>query len=681
MARRTSPSASASPDEDARRAAELAQTLRHHEHRYYVLDDPEIADEEFDHLLHELEEIETRRPDLVRPDSPTQRVGGQPVEGFPEARHDPPLLSLANGYEESEIREWYERLLSHLGVESLPCDLVAEPKLDGISCKMVYERGTLAVAATRGNGEVGEDVSPNVRTIRSVPLRLQDPSPARLDVRGEIVMGVQEFAAMNEALADAGEKTFANPRNFVGGTVRQLDPKLAASRPLDLFVYAIGAVDGEAQQSHSASLKWLEARGLKTLARHTRAGSLEDVVEHYQQLLETREQFPYEMDGVVIKVDDFEVQQRLGMRSRSPRWAIAFKFPARQATTQIEDIAVQIGRNGTLTPVAQLAPVSLSGVTITSATLHNRDEIERLGVRIGDTVLLERAGDVIPKVVKVIESRRTGDEREYQFPGECPVCGSKAVSAEDEVAVRCSNSTCPGRVKKVIRHFVGRDAMDIEGLGDKLIDQLVDRGMIASAGDLYGLDRDALIELDRMGEKSVDNLLEGLEKSKRRPLAGFLFALGIPFIGQTVALAIADHARALDALRTATEEELGAIHGIGPKAIGSLLEFLHSTEGSALLDVLASAGVSPAPPIETGKALEGRSFLFTGSLAEITRGEAEAQVKAHGGRVASGISKKLGTLVVGAKPGSKLAKARDWGIEIMEEAQFRALLENLGSAS
>jgi DNA ligase (NAD+) len=658
------------------RIDELRAEIRHHDWRYYVLDEPEIADVEYDRLFKELQALEAKHPERVTADSPTQRVGGQAVGGFPEERHDPGLLSLENGYDEAEIREWFERLKSHLKVDELPSDLIAEPKLDGLACKLVYEHGQLVTGATRGNGEVGENVTSNLRTIRSVPLSLREPAPEYLDVRGEVVIGTESFRALNEALAEQGEKVYANPRNLAAGTVRQIDPRLTAARPLDLYVYSLGRVSGDAPGSHSDILAWLGKRGLKTLSHVTARGGIEDILRYYENMKNEREAFPVEMDGIVIKVDDLALQKRLGFRSRSPRWAIAYKFPARQATTRIERIAIQVGRNGTLTPVAQLEPVGLSGVTITSATLHNRDEIERLGVQLGDTVLIERAGDVIPKVVQVIESRRDGSQREFVFPDRCPSCGTKVEQVEGEVAIRCPNPACPERVRRQIEHFVGRNAMDIEGMGSKLIEQLTVQELVRSTADLYHLDRDTLIGLERMGEKSADNLLQGLEASKTRPLAAFLFALGVPFIGITVAEAIVEEATTLERLGAITQEELEDVHGVGPKAAESWVRYRESQQGRVLLDALVAAGIRPSAPTKPSSGhLEGKTFLFTGTFEQMTRNEATALVKQNGGRSLSGVSKKLDYLVVGAKPGSKRTKAEALGITILTEEEFRKLID------
>jgi DNA ligase (NAD+) len=662
--------------QDSERAAQLRREIAHHDWRYHVLDRPEIADVEYDRLVRELQAIEARRPELVTPDSPTQRVSGQPREGFATVAHDPPLLSLDNSFDEAGLREWHARLLSHLGVEALPGDLVAEPKLDGLSCKLVFEGGRLVVGATRGSGSEGEDVTANVRTIRSIPLALRGEAPRRLDVRGEVVIRRDDFERFNAELRDRGEETYANPRNLAAGTLRQLDARETAARPLDFFAYALGRVEGGPPlTSHSQALEWLESLGLKTPRPFSVRGGLDVVLARYQELEATRDAFPIELDGVVVKVDDFALQARLGFRSKSPRWAQAFKFAARQATTRIQDITIQVGRNGTLTPVARLEPVALAGVTITHATLHNQDEIARLGVKIGDAVLIQRAGDVIPKVVQVVASRRTGAERDFAFPTACPACGTPVVKEADFVALRCPNERCPARVKRRLEHFVGRAAMDVEGLGEKLIEQLVDGGLVKSPADLYGLTREILVDLERMGEKSAAHVLANLEASRTRPLASFLFALGVPEIGEAAAEAIANQFGTLEALRAVTVESVQSIHGIGPRAAESLVGFLQGEAGRTLLDELARRGVAPRPAARGSGRLEGKTFLFTGTLSKLTRAEAEARVKAQGGSLLSGVSARLSYLVVGDKPGSKRKKAQELNVAVLDEAQFLELLE------
>lgn len=662
-------------DADARRAAELRALIAEHDWRYHVLDAPTVADVEYDRLYAELKQLEERHPELRVPESPTQRVGGAPASGFASVAHDPPLLSLDNTYDEAEVREWQQRLLDHLKVSELPSALVAEPKLDGLSCRLVYEQGRLVLGATRGSGEVGEDVTANVRTIRSVPLVLRGQPPARLDVRGEVVVPRAAFEALNRALVAKGEKSYANPRNLAAGTLRQLDPQLVAARPLEFRVWALGKVEGAPlPASHSAALEWLESLGLKTVRADQAIGDLETVLSHYRALLERRDAFPIELDGMVLKVDRFDVQQRLGFTAKSPRFARAFKFPARQATTRIAAIRVQVGRTGTLTPVAELEPVALSGVTITNVTLHNRDECARLGVRVGDTVLIERSGDVIPKVVQVVESAPRGAEP-WRFPESCPACGTKAEQEGDFVAVRCPNEQCPARLQKRLEHLVGRNALDVDGLGERLLQQLVEKGLVRQPADLFQLPDAPLLELERMGEKSVAALQAALRAAHRRPLAAFLYALGIPEIGETAAEQIAHHFETLERVRAATAADVEAIHGLGPSAAASLVAaFAPESRSAAEVDALLAAGVTPLPAVRASGALEGKTFLFTGTLPTLSRAEAEARVKAQGGTLLSGVSKRLSYLVVGDAPGSKLKKANELGVAVLDEAQFLALL-------
>ncbi len=667
-------------DADARRAAQLRAQIKEHDWRYHVLDAPIISDGEYDQLFAELKRLEASRPELCMASSPTQRVGAAPADGFASVPHDPPLLSLDNTYDEAEVREWHQRLLDHLLVDSLPSPLVAEPKLDGLSCRLVYENGRLVLGATRGSGEVGEDVTANVRTIRSVPLELRGPAPARLDVRGEVVVPRAAFEELNRGLLARGEKSYANPRNLAAGTLRQLDPRLVAARPLDFRVWSLGKVEGApAPASHSEALEWIESLGLKTVRADAVVGDLDAILAHYRDLLARRDAFPIELDGVVMKVDRFDLQQRLGFTAKSPRFARAFKFPARQATTRIAAIRVQVGRTGTLTPVAELEPVALSGVTITHVTLHNRDECARLGVRVGDTVLIERSGDVIPKVVQVIDSAPRG-EHPWRFPTTCPACATPVEQEGDFVALRCPNEGCPARVSKRLEHLVSRTALDIEGLGERLLQQLVARGLARQPADLFRLERAALLELDRMGEKSVTALLASIAAARNRPLSAFLYALGIPEIGETAAEQVARHFETLERVRAAQVEEIEAIHGLGPSAARSLKAYFEGS-GSAEVDALLAAGVVPQAAVRASGALEGKTFLFTGTLPTLSRAEAEARVKAQGGTLLSGVSKRLTYLVVGDAPGSKLKKAQELGVQVLDEAQFLALLATNGASA
>ncbi|MFG0318151.1 MAG: NAD-dependent DNA ligase LigA, partial [Planctomycetota bacterium JB042] len=542
------------PEEIRERAERLRRELVDHNYRYYVLSRPTVSDVEYDRMLRELEELEEAHPALVTPESPTQRVGA-PVDTIAKIEHAVPMLSLGNAFDEEELREWEESLRNHLKVESLGTGFVGEPKLDGVSVELVYEDGRLVEASTRGDGRVGEEITHNVRTIRSVPLELRGTKPPRrLEVRGEAIMSKAAFERLNRRLAERGEEPYANPRNLTSGTLKQLDPSLSRERPLDVFCYGIGRAEGIAPRSQRELLEILGELGLHTNLELTVFGDLDAMAARYRDLVVTRDDLPYEIDGLVVKVDDFPLRERLGTRSRSPRWAVAVKFPARQATTTVEEIKVQVGRLGTLTPVAHLAPVEVGGVTVSRATLHNADQIERLDVRVGDTVFVERAGDVIPKVVAVVKEKRPKGTRPYRFPDACPICGAAVERGEGEVAVRCPNRDCRARLAGRIEHLVSRGALDVDGFGKKLVEQLVDREMVDDVADVFGLSRDALLSLERMGDKSVDNLLAAIEASKSRPWSRLLYGLGIRHVGDVTAEAIVAVVPSLDALLDADAE-------------------------------------------------------------------------------------------------------------------------------
>lgn len=668
-----------SPEE---RIAELIDEIRRHDKLYYVDDAPVIADAEYDALLAELEALEAEHPDLRRDDSPTQRVGGEPVPHLEAVAHRMPMLSLANTYSRDEVHEWYRSTLEFLGqagdeesgVAAADVALTCEPKLDGLAVELVYEGGHLVRAITRGDGKIGDDVTHTARTIRGLPLVLVGDAPARLDVRGEVIMTRRNFERVNAARREAGEALFVNPRNLASGTLKMLDPRVAASRPLDVVCYGVGASEGFDVDGHGAALDALEAFGLPTSSSLTARGDLDAVLAHHDDLLARRAELPFDVDGSVIKVDSVELQARLGRRSRSPRWAIAYKFPAQQGTSVVRDIEVQTGRTGALTPRAVIEPVYVGGVTIEHVTLHNADEVERLGVKVGDRVLVERAGDVIPKIVAVTED---GGGEPFVMPEHCPVCGTRAERGDEEVVWRCPNPRCPAVLRRRIEHFASRGAMDIEGLGVKLVDQLVSAGLVERLSDVYTLDADALVELERMGETSARNLVEALEASKTRPLSRFLFGLGIRHVGEHVAEVLARHWTTLDALRAADEDALVDLDEIGPVVARSLLAWLDDADEQADIARMIELGVAPTSPPDAGGTdapLAGRTFLFTGSLSELTRREASAKVKAAGGRILSGVSKNLDVLVVGDKPGSKKTKAEELGVEILTEAEFIALL-------
>ena len=667
----------------AARVAELIDEIRRHDHLYFVAAAPVISDAEYDALVRELTGLEREHPELLRPDSPTQRVGGAPVASLTPAEHRRPMLSLANTYDRAEVDAWVESIGSFLGVEGRELVFACEPKLDGLALEVIYERGRLARAITRGDGRVGDDVTHTVRTIRNLPQALRAAGrgggePTLLEVRGEAIMRRATFERVNRERVEAGEEAFINPRNLASGTLKLLDPAVAASRPLDFMGYGLGEAEGFAAAGHHEAMERLAELGLPTAGALALRGTLEEVLAHHDALLAGRDTLPFEVDGTVIKVDAFALQERLGERSKSPRWAIAYKFPARQGTSVVLDIHVQVGRTGALTPVALIAPVHVAGVTIESVTLHNKDEIARLGVKVGDRVLIERAGDVIPKIVAVTQA---GPGEPWRLPERCPVCGTPVQPVEGEVALRCPNSRCPGVLARRIEHFVSRLAMDIEGLGEKLIAQLVDGGHVRELADLYRLDSSTLLDLERMGETSARKLLARIEASRARPLPRLLYALGIRHVGETAAEVLAAHWPSLAALRAASEDELQQVADIGPAVAASVRRFLDDPDEAANLDHLLERGVSPAPPSPAaagGGPLAGQTFLFTGTLSQLGRREAQERVKALGAKLLSAVSANLSVLVVGEKPGSKLKKAQELGVRVLSEAEFVALLAEHG---
>ena len=672
------------PDDVLREAETLRTQLEHHNYCYYVLDQPEIPDADYDLLLRRLQAIEEHYPTLVTPESPTQRVGAQPLEAFGTVRHSTPMLSLGNALTEEEFREWHQRTAD--GLEGDAFELVAEPKLDGLAVELVYEAGRFVLGSTRGDGVTGEDVTQNLRTVRSVPLRLRTDArqpPARLEVRGEVYMDRARFVELNARREEAGEPRFANPRNAAAGSLRQLDPTVTADRPLRILLYALGQADGPAPDSHTDELAFLADLGFPVV-QHRICSGVEDVQAFWDEMGARRETLPFEIDGIVLKVNDREQQRRLGVRSRSPRWAIAYKFPAQQATTAVRDIEVQVGRTGALTPVARLEPVRVGGVEVSNATLHNQDEVDRKDVRIGDTVVIQRAGDVIPEVVRVVPGERTGAERKFTMPDRCPVCGSAVERPEGEVVARCINFACPAQVKGRIEHFARRGAMDVEGLGAKLVDQLVQTGLVASPADLYFLGKEPLAALERMAEKSAENLLAALEASKDRPLARCIYALGIRHVGEHVAEVLADTFRSIDALMAADYELLEGTYEVGPTVARSVRDFFDNPDNLAAVERLRHGGVRFPPvekrePVEEGETpFAGKTFVFTGSLEHSTRAEAQALVKARGGRAASSVSSKTDYVVAGAKAGSKLAKAEKLGVTVLTEDEFRKMLDDAG---
>lgn len=659
------------------RITELRDFLNYHNHCYYVLDAPEITDQEYDRLFRELEELEKDYPDLITPDSPTQRVGAAPLDSFQTVTHTLPMLSLGNAFSEEEVIEFDNRVKRLLGTEG-DITYIAEPKLDGLAVELVYEGGAFTIGSTRGDGSIGEDVTQNLRTVKSIPLKLMEtkkPVPARLEVRGEVFIGIAAFRKLNEQREEDGESRFANPRNAAAGSLRQLDSSITAKRPLDIFCYGLGVVEGRAFASQWELLQALPAWGLKVNPLIKRCDTIGEVIDYYQSIEEKREELSYEIDGVVIKVDSFTLQEELGAVSRSPRWAIAYKFPARQETTIILNIVAQVGRTGAITPVAIMEPVSISGVTVSRATLHNQDEIDRKDVRVGDTVVVQRAGDVIPEVVSVVKEKRTGTEVPYNIPLSCPVCGSQVVRLENEVASRCVNRSCPAQVKQSIKHFVSKRAMDIDGLGSKLVERLVDEELIRDVADLYALSVDDLMPLERMGEKLATNIVTAIQTSKERTLDRVIFALGIRHVGEHLAAVLAENYPDYHDLMRASEEDLITIDEVGPEVARSIVSFFIEPFNQALIDRLREAGVTmSASREEKGTALGGKTFVFTGSLSLFSRNEAKERVQALGGKVTSSVSKKTDFVVAGEDPGSKYEKARSLGVTILTETEFHDLV-------
>ena len=630
--------------------------------------------------MRRLRDLEGEHPGLLTPDSPTLRVGGAPTKKFPGARHDPPMLSLENTYSADEVREWGNRCRKLVPGE--PFEYVVELKIDGVAVALTYEEGLLVRGATRGDGEHGDEITNNIRTIRSVPLRLEGAGvPARLEVRGEAFLSREAFRRINEDQEADGEEPFANPRNAAAGSLKLQDPALVARRRLDLFVHTLARIDGRAAGSHAEALGMFEKLGFRVNGHRTVADSLDEALAFCARWEKAREKLPYGIDGMVIKVDSFDAQRRLGATAKSPRWAIAFKFPTPRATTRLREIVVQVGRTGVLTPVAVLEPVPLGGTTIGRATLHNDGEIARLDVRVGDLVAIEKGGEVIPKVVGVLAGERTGKERRFRMPLLCPACGEPVARPKDEVAVRCSNPSCPAQVKLAVEHFCRREAMEIEHVGEQLVGQLVDKGLVRDAADLYALDAAQLAGLDRMAEKSAENVVEAIRGSRKRPLAALVYALGIRHVGTRVAGILTERYPSLDRLMKASEGELGSIHEVGPIVAASVHAYFRAPQVRKMIGRLKAAGVNvrrtkEEAPVST--ALSGKTFVFTGELEGFTRPEAEGLVRRQGGNASGSVSKKTDFVVAGPNAGSKLAKAKALGITILDEAAFRKLVGSPG---
>ena len=671
--------AKAAPATIKKEIAELREKLRYHEYRYYVLDEPEISDAAYDRMMERLKKIETAHPELVTPDSPTVRVGGVPRDGFQTVRHARPMLSLDNAFSYDALREWDRRVREGSGKEKI--EYIAEHKFDGLSISLQYEDGVLVRAVTRGDGNTGEEVTPNAKTIRSIPLRVDASAlkKAKLrtdfEVRGEVMMTRKAFEALNRQQERIGGKIFVNPRNSAAGAVRVLDPAITASRKLDFFAYYL-LVDGNVPfAKHSESLAALKQLRFRASDDWKLCNGIQEVIAYCEIWDAKRDKLPYEIDGVVIKVNATAIQNELGYTAKAPRWAIAFKYPARQETTVVKDILVSVGRTGVLTPVAILEPVQVGGVTVSRSTLHNMDEIERLGVQIGDTVLIERAGEVIPHVLKVLKPGK--NRKPFHMPKHCPECGSAIHHVEGEVAYRCVNAACPAKRKESILHYAGRHAMDIDGLGEKIVDQFVDKGLVKDVADLYALKEEEVAELERMAEKSAQNLLEEIEASKKNSLARLIYALGIQFVGERTGQLLAEHFSSLEELAAAKEEELEQVPEVGPKVAASIVEFFSEPSNRQLIKKLANAGVRPTTERREVKSdkLAGKTFVFTGTLVNRTREEAGAIVQQHGGKVSGAVSNKTNYVVVGTDPGSKYDKAKELGVTILDESEFEKLLD------
>ncbi len=670
------------PPEIIERVKKLREEIEYHNYRYYVLDAPVISDAEYDALMRELKELEEKYPELVTPDSPTQRVGFPPAKEFRQVEHAEPMLSLDDAFTEEEVLEFDQRVKRFLGLPpEAEIEYTVEPKMDGLAVELVYENGVFTVGSTRGDGYVGEDVTNNLKTIKSIPLRLlrQEglPIPKRLDARGEVFMEKEKFKKLNEERLARGEPPFANPRNAAAGSLRQLDPNVTASRPLDIFFYGVGRVEGYEFKTQWEILTTLPKWGLKTNPLCRLVKGIHAAISYHHEIEKKREELPYEVDGIVIKVNDLSLWEKLGTKARSPRYALAYKFEPTQVTTQVLDIVVQVGRTGAVTPVAVLKPVKVGGVIVSRATLHNEDEIKRKDIRIGDWVLVQRAGDVIPEVVMPIKERRTGKERPFEMPKTCPVCGSKLVRKPGEAVWRCPNKNCYAQLVRHLQHFASRNAMDIEGLGAKVARALVDAGLVRDVADLYYLKVEDLLQLPGFALKKAQNLYNAIQKSKKTTLARFLYALGIRHVGEVVAQLLAEHFKSLDRLRRASLDELLAIPGIGPEVAKSIVEFFRNERNQKTLEKLLAAGITfedEGAETPEEKPLKGLTFVFTGALKSMTRDQAKKKVQALGGRVASDVSRNVDIVVVGEKPGSKYQRAQKLGLKIINEDEFLKMI-------
>ena len=671
----------------AARAAELRSELNYHNLRYYQMDDPVISDGQYDALLRELQEIEREHPELQTVDSPTLRVGGDPSPAFSEVQHSRPMLSLGNAFDFAELEAWHRRVTERLG--GAPFDMVCELKIDGLAVSLTYENGVLVQGATRGNGATGEDVTRNLRTIRTIPLTLKGFVPMNLEVRGEVFLPIAEFSRLNEERAERGEPLYANPRNTGAGTIRQLDPKVTAARNMQIWVYSLNSAEGvEFLEGHWEALEWLGSVGFRINPENRLCRTLEEVQDYYQSWLERRHDLPYEVDGVVVKVSPLSLQDQLGIVGREPRWAIAYKFPAEQAVTRLLHIGINVGRTGSLNPYAVLKPVVVGGATVQHASLHNEEDIHRKDIRVGDTVIVERAGEVIPQVVGPVLAERSGDEQVFRMPERCPECDTSVVKSDDDAMHRCPNPSCPAQFFELLKHFVSKGAADIDGLGERWCRILIEQGMVRDVADLYRLEKSPLLELERMGDKLATRIMDNIDASKNRPLPRLLFAMGITHVGSEVADLLSQNFIGVEELSTATEEDLTEIEGIGPKIAESIIAWFQEPENQRVIEKLRASGVRleqdalPAPAtVASGAApFAGLTFVVTGTLSALSRSDAEGRIKGLGGKVTSSVTKKTSYVVVGESPGSKASKAEQLGTRILDEDDFVRLLESPSEA-
>lgn len=654
----------------------LRELINYHNYRYYVLDDPEVSDAEYDSLMKELEALEREYPDLITPDSPTQRVGGAVLSGFQAVTHAIPLLSLANAYSQEELDSFDRRVRELL---SSPPRYTAELKIDGLAISLLYRDGVFIRGATRGDGQTGEDITNNLRTIRSIPLKLREPLAGDLEVRGECYMDKRAFEQLNKAQEEKGDKLFANPRNAAAGSLRQLDPKVTSERQLNVFLYGLGYSDALPPDSHYETLQWLSSLGFRTNPETQVFDSIDGVKEFIQYWHEKRESLPYDIDGIVVKVDSRVQQELLGTTAKSPRWAVAYKFPAMQKTTKVEDIIVQVGRTGAVTPLAILEPVFIAGSTVSRASLHNEDYVKEKDIRIGDTVVIQKAGDIIPEVVRSVPELRDGSERVFQMPQSCPACGTRLVREAGEAVWRCDNSQCPAKLVEGLVYFASRDALDIEGMGPAVVQQLVDAGLVKNPADIFKLTKEQLLGLDRFGERSAAKLVASIEEAKGRGLARLLTALGILHVGTQTAASLAAYFGSMEKLVTATEDQLAQVPDIGPVVASSISAFFQNPKNIQLIEELKKLGVKMDKPKQSrGEAFSGKTFVVTGTLSQFSRKEAKDAIESLGGKTTESVSKNTDYLVVGEKPGSKLDKARELGISILDEQQFIDMLTEGG---